>query len=91
MDAAISALYLTSPLGGEDEPLVVRGSADTDGLAVDEPVVAEGVPVGQVEGLGGEGLLDAPLLQEEAGRVPDDGPGDFGGHVHLGSSATKKG
>ena len=37
-----------------------------------------------------ERLLDTPLLQEEAGRVPDDGSGDFGGHVHLGSSGTKE-
>ena len=90
--SAISSVYLslTGPLGGEDEPLVIGGGGDTDSLVVDQPVVAEGVTVGQVEGLGGERLLDTPLLQEEAGRVPDDGSGDFGGHVHLGSSGTKE-
>ena len=57
--SAISSVYLslTGPLGGEDEPLVIGGGGDTDSLVVDQPVVAEGVAVGQVTGLGGERLL----------------------------------
>ena len=58
----------------QDLPLVVRGGGDADDLAVDEAVVPLGIPVGQVAGLRGEGLLDAPLLQQEAAGVTDDGP-----------------
>ena len=61
-------------------PLVVGGSADTHDLGVDQAVVSLGVPVGQVAGLGGERLLDAPLLQQEAARLTDDGPGDVRGN-----------
>ena len=61
-------------------PLVIGGSADTHHLSVDQTVVSLGVPVGQVAGLGGEGLLDAPLLQQEAARLTDDGPGDVRGN-----------
>merc|ERR1719312_303992 len=68
------------PPGGKDEPLVVSSGADANNLVVDQAVVSLGVPVGQVAGLGGEGLLDAPLLQQEAARVTDDGPGDIRGN-----------
>ena len=61
-------------------PLVVSGRTDAHNLAVDQAVVSLGVPVGQVAGLGGEGLLDAPLLQQEAARLADDGPGDIRGN-----------
>ncbi len=37
-----------------------------------------GVDVGEVAGLGGEGLLDASLLEQEGGVVADDRPGNVG-------------
>ena len=71
-------------------PLVVSSGADANNLVVDQAVVSLGVPVGQVAGLGGEGLLDAPLLQQEAAGVADDGPGDIrGNHDGIFSSANQ--
>ena len=70
-------------------PLVVGCSSDSNNLSVDKSVVSLGVPVGEVAGLGGEGLLDSPLLQEEATVVTDDGPGDISGN-HLGGILLKK-
>ncbi len=37
-----------------------------------------GVDVGEIAWLGGEGLLDASLLEQEGGVVADDRPGNVG-------------
>ena len=67
----------------ENLPLVISGSTDADCLAVDEPVVSLGVPVGQVARLGGERFLHSSLLQQEAAVVTDNSPGNIRGN-HLG-------
>ena len=41
------------------------------------------MPVGQVEGVGGEGLGAAALLQEEGRVVAGDGPRDVGRHFEV--------
>ena len=65
-----------------DLPLVVRSSTDSNNLIVDKSVESLGVDILEVAGLGGEGLLDSSLLEQEAAGVTDDGPGDVGGN-HL--------
>jgi hypothetical protein len=49
-----------------------------------------GVDVGEIAWLGGEGLLDATLLEEEGGVVANDRPGNVGwNHLYLEKKTLK--
>ncbi len=65
-------------LGGENESLVVGPGGDAQSLRVHQPVVPLGVDVGEIAWLGGEGFLDAALLEQEGGVVADNRPSNVG-------------
>ena len=77
---SLAGLEATALLEGHSESLVASGGGNADGLLVHETGVPLGVLVGQVHGVGREGLGAVPLLQQVGGGVPGDGPSDVGGH-----------